>query len=1038
MLLYQQALRAAEGTGLFEEARLAHDRCQKKCLDQIEASLAPVDEALRAACQKEDFRRALDLLEAARKTQESPERNRAIERRIRQTMDRGRCLFEELEPKAREAARRKDAVELGRLRSRVDAWGVPEWRTKLDRALEADALAVAPPPSPKDPPRVSPSELEKAYRGAWTRAMAQATAGDPRAAAEELRPLGHPPPGAGAPAELAQDLEDLKLVAALVQEGQEALSHWPRGQKISLEFRNEAGHLERIENAVVKGDAFRIGVKKDAGCLTIPLGEISGATLARLAPSSDPKSKERFRAAALLCLLQGDPEGALALGAEPSSIPEKYWAYARAVKSALESRDSESAKMEGAARRSFYRAEACYGDPRQSIEATQLYKSLLDGSAATDFVRRNRAAIVARTGPVKDYVLSPLDLGAAGAFQWATPGKTLGCWVSQKDSDPGRILENYVEASFYAFPGVEYRCWIYAGACCSETFACSYQASELSGPSAKNPKETVSCESGSSQALPVRLSINFLKKTHAQHVGPKAPVRWEWLSLPLPKFGTPGLKSLRVLSDQQGFAVSFIVVSAARQGPPVDSDLKEFEKTLGDRIGTRLPLASGKDASLVGHWRLDGGPDGSAPDLSGWGHTASIVHGSWEKGRDRTSLRFNGKDTVATIPSTPKLVFPGDFTLAFCVKKAATAPGWCRIVGKGEGGARNYGIWEGDAEGNHLLFQQMGDKGEEVLHLNSRSVLEIGRWFHVACLIRGNEGFIYINGALEAQATRSGAPATNDNPLYLSFLSDEGHFPLSGWLSDLRIYSRALRDDEIRALARVSGSSDPVAKAPVVSRDAGLVARWTFEEKSGTTAADSTGNQNHGTLRDGALFTAGKGGGGLALDGDAAYVRVAPSPSILSITEQFTVCAWVQRKADQTGWRFVLTKPKLPLSNEELWLGFFDNRPSLGVEIPSGEKELLGPSALPLNQWIHLAGTYDGKALKIFVNGSMQAEQAYAGPIKLSSQPLSIGARINVATERAGYALCGQLDEVRLYNRALSPQEIGALAAPPSKFQRSR
>jgi hypothetical protein len=868
--------------------------------------------------------------------------------------------------------------------------------------------------------------------------MALATAGDPRAAAEDLRQSGRSPAGAGAPAELARDLDDLGLLTALVQEGQEALSRWPRGQKISVEFRNEAGLLERVESPVVKLDVFRIGIKKETGCTMIPLGEITAASLARLALSNDPKSKERCRAAALLCLLEGDCEGALAQGADPASIPEKYWTYARALKSADQKGDSERIRKEADARRAFYRADACYGDPRQSIEATQLYQSLLEGSAGTDFVRRNRTAIVARTGPVKEYVLSPLDLEPAGAFQWATPGKTLGCWMSQKDSDSSRISENFVEASFSAFPAVEYRCWIYVGACCAETFACSYQASELSGPCSKNPKQTVSCEPGSPQGLPVRLSINFLKKTHAQHVGPKAPVRWEWVSLPLPKFATPGLKHLRLLSDQQGFAVSFVVVSGTRQGPPRDSELKEFERTMSERIGTRAPALLSKDPSLVGHWRLDGGPDGTAPDLSGHGHSASIAHGTWDRGADRTSLCFNGKDTVVTIPSTPKVVFPGDFTLAFWVKKAATAPGWSRIVGKGEWAGRNYGVWEGQAEGNHLLFQQFGDGGQAVLHFQSRAVLDIGPWFHVACLIRGNEGFIYINGALDAQATRTGPPVTNENPVLLGYAVDGGNSYFSGWLSDVRLYGRALRDDEIRALARASGSPEAPGGARTASRQAGLVARWALDEKGGATAADSTGNQNHGTLKDGALWAPGMGGGGLAFDGNAAFVRVAPSPSILGLSDQFTVCSWVQRKADQSGWRFVLTKPKLPLSIEEFWLGFFDNRPSLGIDTASGEKEALGPSALPLNQWFHLAGTYDGKALRLFVNGSMQAEQACVASLKLSSQPLSIGGRINVSTERAGYGFCGVLDEVRLYNRALSPQEIGVLAAPPAKAQRSR
>jgi len=74
---------------------------------------------------------------------------------------------------------------------------------------------------------------------------------------------------------------------------------------------------------------------------------------------------------------------------------------------------------------------------------------------------------------------------------------------------------------------------------------------------------------------------------------------------------------------------------------------------------------------------------------------------------------------------------------------------------------------------------------------------------------------------------------------------------------------------------------------------------------------------------------------------------------------------------------------------------------------------LSGSSLLPLNTWSHLAATYDGATMRLYVNGVQVASAPQTGPIAASSQALSIGSN-----------WAGQLDEVRIYNRAISASQI--------------
>ena len=204
----------------------------------------------------------------------------------------------------------------------------------------------------------------------------------------------------------------------------------------------------------------------------------------------------------------------------------------------------------------------------------------------------------------------------------------------------------------------------------------------------------------------------------------------------------------------------------------------------------------------------------------------------------------------------------------------------------------------------------------------------------------------------------------------------------------------------------------------------GLVGSWSFDEASGATVQDSSGRGNPGTIS-GSARVAGRFGGGLSFDGINDWVTVADSAS-LDLTAAMTLEAWVRPTALATIWRTVAIKERLP---GELAYALYANtdttRPS-GHVSTSQEFGLRGPAALPIGSWSHLATTWDGTTLRLFVNGTQVANALVTGTALVSSNPLRFGGN---AVWSEWFA--GLIDEVRLYSRALSAAEIQSDSTTP-------
>ena len=92
---------------------------------------------------------------------------------------------------------------------------------------------------------------------------------------------------------------------------------------------------------------------------------------------------------------------------------------------------------------------------------------------------------------------------------------------------------------------------------------------------------------------------------------------------------------------------------------------------------------------------------------------------------------------------------------------------------------------------------------------------------------------------------------------------------------------------------------------------------------------------------------------------------------------------------------------------------------------------MVGGGTAPLGQWVHLAGVYDGAAMRLYVNGVLRASVAKTGAITSSTRPILVGGNAGGTNPlAAGANLAGGVDEVRLYSRALTSNEIAGLVGP--------
>lgn len=208
---------------------------------------------------------------------------------------------------------------------------------------------------------------------------------------------------------------------------------------------------------------------------------------------------------------------------------------------------------------------------------------------------------------------------------------------------------------------------------------------------------------------------------------------------------------------------------------------------------------------------------------------------------------------------------------------------------------------------------------------------------------------------------------------------------------------------------------------PCAVGNVALLAHWKLDETSGNIAVDSVGDHD-GSLAGNPTWSTGRLDGALDFDGTDDLVDVGGI--LRSGTPELTISAWVFKRdgADSR----VITKSSSTSRQDHVYsLGVSNRiiRVRLKTADHDGNADFDGGN-ISLNQWTHLAFTYDGSALRIYRNGAETAVHALTGDIVASNLDTIIG---NVNTSDARY-WNGLLDDVRLYDAALSDAEIAELA----------
>ncbi len=195
-----------------------------------------------------------------------------------------------------------------------------------------------------------------------------------------------------------------------------------------------------------------------------------------------------------------------------------------------------------------------------------------------------------------------------------------------------------------------------------------------------------------------------------------------------------------------------------------------------------------------------------------------------------------------------------------------------------------------------------------------------------------------------------------------------------------------------------------------------MVAAYAFDEGTGSTVADSAASAGPGTIEGATWTSSGKFGSALQFNG-GARVRV-PDSNALDLTSAMTLEAWVYPTSSQSLWRTVVQKETdsylLHASSSAGGLV-----PATGGTFGGNGNWTAAPSAITVNTWTHLAATYDGSMIRLYVNGLLVSSVTQTGSITPTSSPLTIG-----GNDPYGEYFVGRIDDVRVYNRALTATDI--------------
>ncbi len=427
---------------------------------------------------------------------------------------------------------------------------------------------------------------------------------------------------------------------------------------------------------------------------------------------------------------------------------------------------------------------------------------------------------------------------------------------------------------------------------------------------------------------------------------------------------------------------------------------------------------------LVGYWPFNGNANDQTPnENNGTVNGASLTTDRF--GNVDSAYDFDGISNYITVLDN-NVFNMQNFTISTWVKNSSTAPTVLAryILNKG---------CNTPSPSFRLYYQNDGIQQEYVsdcwvpnrVYQNGPSSNNL--WTNLIYSYDGQNLKIYVDGVLFGTTNQSGSLSNNNNPIYIGCTNATNNCPqlssfYAGKIDDIGIWNRALSQQEITNMYSGVNYSD-TCNAVSGSLVNGLVAYYPFCGN----ANDQSGNGLNGVVNGATLTTDRFGNSNSAynFNGTSDFIKVLDN-DLLDLTQNLTLSAWISpnsvvneqavfgkgKISSQTGYSLlhnVLIPEKTGIS--------IQNAP-----IPASEAHI-NSSTLILNTWYQLVGTYNGSELKLYLNGVLV--DTVSTSLQLMPNSLT---DLFIGCELSGFRFFnGKIDDVGIWNRALSQQEITQL-----------
>jgi len=440
----------------------------------------------------------------------------------------------------------------------------------------------------------------------------------------------------------------------------------------------------------------------------------------------------------------------------------------------------------------------------------------------------------------------------------------------------------------------------------------------------------------------------------------------------------------------------------------------------------RPTIRAADNTGLVGYWAFDEGQGTRADDYSGNENDgtleSSMTDDDWVQGRVGGALGFDGSDDYVNTNLNTHFT---PITISSWVRLDTLDTGSDqRIIEKREAGIEVLGLNIKINTGIIEFFRIFDGGGGD--WKTPTDTLTINTWHHVAVTYDdsspSNDAIIYVDGVSQSltETSRSGTANTNTDD-YIIGNRGAADRPFSGLIDEVRIYNRALSASEVENLFKSSKHFTANVSQTNKITD-GLVGMWSFDgpDMYQNTALDRSGNDNNGTLTNGPLVTPGKVGQALEFDGVDDFVEIADDPST-DFTGDFSLVAWAKSGGPAEHRRIISRRSGGGC--EVYFLRYRNNNVAqLAITEDCTQNSVDGTTNLSDNTWHHVVGIRRGNFLEIYVDGVLENDQS-----GVQTGSINPAAPFFIGTEGAVEFWNGLIDEVRIYDRALSSDEIKRL-----------